>query len=504
MVSKIQVSQSTAELIRLGKKGHWLTKREGGIEAKGKGRVQTWFVEPSSHASSNSSGSETLDDKDFHTMDDKTRRLVEWNVEIMTKLLKQIVSRREAWQKLGRKGFANNSRDSHSAAQTLSSHNVVGSTVLDEVLEVIELPAFDHRLEQDPTGTSKVVLSTPVTTQLREFVSIIATMYRSNPFHNFEHASHVTMSVVKLLSRIVAPSDDIIQSTQEGKFGIASKLHDHTYGITSDPLTQFACVFSALIHDVDHQGIPNSQLIVEKSPLVETYKGKSLAEQNSVDLSWRLLMDDQFEDLRNIIASSKNEMDHFRHLVVNSVMATDIMDKDLKALRNARWEKAFSEGSRLGESNKTNINRKATIVIEHLIQASDVAHTMQHWHIYRKWNENLFKEMYYAYKAGRSEKNPAEFWYNGEMGFFDFYIIPLARKLSDCGVFGVSSDEYLSYAVKNREEWEHRGQELVASMIAKIDASYPKKAKEEVEVDTEPSSSGAEGSTEEADQPETE
>ena len=54
------------------------------------------------------------------------------------------------------------------------------------------------------------------------------------------------------------------------------------------------------------------------------------------------------------------------------------MDKDLKELRNARWEKAFSEGA-VTESAADAINRKATIVIEHLIQASDVAHTMQHW-----------------------------------------------------------------------------------------------------------------------------
>ena len=57
-------------------------------------------------------------------------------------------------------------------------------------------------------------------------------------------------------------------------------------------------------------------------------------------------------------------------------MATDIVDKELKALRNARWEKAFSETHR-DENERDTINRKATIVIEHLIQASDVAHTMQ-------------------------------------------------------------------------------------------------------------------------------
>jgi hypothetical protein len=40
-------------------------------------------------------------------------------------------------------------------------------------------------------------------------------MYRDNPFHNFEHASHVTMSVVKLLSRIVAP-DQVANADDSG------------------------------------------------------------------------------------------------------------------------------------------------------------------------------------------------------------------------------------------------------------------------------------------------
>lgn len=155
-------------------------------------------------------------------------------------------------------------------------------------------------------------------------------------------------------------------------------------------------------------------------------------------------------------------------VVLKLVMATDIMDKDLKALRNARWEKAFSDNAVKDSFSQRSVNRKATIVIEHLIQASDIAHTMQHWHIYRKWNERLFREMYDAYRNGRSETDPSDNWYKGEIGFFDFYIIPLAKKLSDCGVFGVSSDEYLNYATKNREEWADKGQEIVATMIEKV------------------------------------
>jgi len=58
-------------------------------------------------------------------------------------------------------------------------------------------------------------------------------------------------------------------------------------------------------------------------------------------------------------------------------------------------------------------------------------------------------------------------WYDGELGFFDHYIIPLAKKLKDCGVFGVSSDEYLNYAVENRSEWAEKGRKVVAMLVAK-------------------------------------
>jgi hypothetical protein len=98
---------------------------------------------------------------------------------------------------------------------------------------------------------------------------------------------------------------------------------------------------------------------------------------------------------------------------------------------------------------------------------------MQHWHIYSKWNERLFEEMYRAYQQGRADKDPSESWYQGEMGFFDYYVIPLAKKLKACGVFGVSSDEYLNYAVSNRKEWEAVGRERVETMVAKFAPAAP-------------------------------
>ena len=158
-------------------------------------------------------------------------------------------------------------------------------------------------------------------------------------------------------------------------------------------------------------------------------------------------------------------------------MATDICDKQLKELRNKRWDRAFKnkiddETPPSADALEEDVNRKATIVIEHLLQASDVSHTMQHFNVFRKWNEKLFMEMYFAFREGRSSADPSKFWYKGEIGFFDFYVIPLAKKLEECGVFGVSSDEYLNYATKNRQEWEVKGLSIVEELIKKAEEAY--------------------------------
>lgn len=74
------------------------------------------------------------------------------------------------------------------------------------------------------------------------------------------------------------------------------------------------------------------------------YKERSVAEQNSVDVAWELLMDPAFANLRETIYQSEDEMRRFRQLVVNSVMATDIMDKEL--VRISTTDEERDEGIR--------------------------------------------------------------------------------------------------------------------------------------------------------------
>ena len=569
--NKIQVSQATADLIVRAGKQHWLTPREGQVMAKGKGHMQTYWLQPQPRRRENSNlppttvvatvhptpshhlpldiqvererefsrrecGSVPEDgvavDVSMELETEKLERLIDWNVEILLVRLSKLVETRA--HNSPRRPFRSSNR-SNSAAFSESLWSVDGeSQILSEVSDVISLPKFDPRSvfrRQASSSRRKMFISNTVKAQLREFVSSIASQYRNVPFHNFEHASHVALSANKMIKRIITDHKGYggsIRSFENGKSSgninnnsssngnnnnnnraDLSAQHYSTFGISSDPLTQFAVVFAALIHDVDHRGVPNVQLVREKADVAIKFGDKSVAEQQSVDLALRLLAEPRFKDLQLCVCETEQEQRRFRQLLINLVMATDIADKELHLLRKARWQKAFEDSfsSSLGDEyenglakhhhpfvvNDNNndddevsvlstddrsicltdelVNRKATVVIEHIIQASDVAHTMQHWHVFCKWNERLFREMRAAYRCGRAERDPLDGWYESELAFFDHYIVPLAKQLKECGVFGVSSDECLTFALENRNEWKQKGQQVCQAMAKRYGPS---------------------------------
>lgn len=59
------------------------------------------------------------------------------------------------------------------------------------------------------------------------------------------------ISVDKFLKRIVQPD---IEGEDDVNGIAASKVHDFTHGINSDPTAILAIVMSALCHDLDHRG----------------------------------------------------------------------------------------------------------------------------------------------------------------------------------------------------------------------------------------------------------
>ena len=196
---RIHMSSETAAHLNEEGKGHWLIKRETKIQTS-KGELQTfWLVDPSlstiRRQPSGLSDISLMDDSGwenknlpeqsilnkFHGEEARTKRLrlVCWNCEIMSPLLKMIVARRNAERK--QRVLVENREI---VSQLESS---IGSTVnvLDEVEEIISLPHYDGKVQKKiKTDLDKIMLGSEVTDQLREYVETLSSLYLNNPFHN--------------------------------------------------------------------------------------------------------------------------------------------------------------------------------------------------------------------------------------------------------------------------------------------------------------------------------
>jgi hypothetical protein len=214
--NRIQCSESSAKLIKKAGKDHWVTPREDLVDAKGKGKLQTYWVflrsENGSGSSAQSSSSKDDDDSpagselvngkeddaygqsrmvfDLSTPNNRYQRLINWNVELLCQLLQQIAARRK------------DMKQQHSQKNaTHPIHKVQsGSMALDEVTEIIKLPQFDERDHKTRTRPDSIILDPVVVEQLRDYVTTIASMYRDNG------KSNVCMTTLAINTKQKAPN----------------------------------------------------------------------------------------------------------------------------------------------------------------------------------------------------------------------------------------------------------------------------------------------------------
>jgi hypothetical protein len=220
---RVHISKQTADLLIAAGKTHWIQRRDEKNVAKGLGELETfWLVLGKERSEGASIAGDTDSIQSYWKSEDeaestvcslpskKMTRLMGWNVDVLLRILKQIAavrsrppSKQNTKQISAAKSGPPSRRHSKHAVQTSST---TGETVLDEVTEIISLPKFEAETAEKLEGVESIEIDEKVFAQLNSFVSSIAAMYQDNAFHNFEHASHVTMSVAKLCSRIVAPS----------------------------------------------------------------------------------------------------------------------------------------------------------------------------------------------------------------------------------------------------------------------------------------------------------
>jgi 3'5'-cyclic nucleotide phosphodiesterase len=448
---------------------------------------------------------------------------------------------------------------------------------------------------------------------MAEFVRRMLVGYKEVPYHNRKHAYHVVLSTTKMMDLMLLSPN-------------------RTYGIRHDPLALLALTFAALIHDVEHQGIPNRQLALEDDRLAVLYNDQSMAENWSLYVAFSELLQDEFRELRDGLFPppptppagdepvTSSEYRRFRKLVVNLVLCTDLASPERTQIGKSKWKEAFGDpyetlerklrsdgvvpgepgpgarrasitglllgrrGSAVsaistphshrhsatdedeeeeeedslsgtpepsedgsddphpahslvtpkvltdaaavdaaalhklerrlsassaqsskyrqrlgilrtvdlsGETIETYDRRgshssaaprpqaeapdelRATVILETLMTAADVAHNLQGWDHMVLWSGRLYLELRRAHVARRGS-DPQDQWFENQIGFLESYLLPVARRLEDTGVFGDAVGQMFTATVEaNRDRWLTQGYEETQKIIALGNKKYP-------------------------------
>jgi Adenylate and Guanylate cyclase catalytic domain len=197
----IQVSQTTADLLIAAKKDHWLEARQEKVDVKGKGMMQTYWADPKNGGISVSLHSCSTDNGNAEIVH-RNERMIFWCTDIMAKLLVQVVARRAA-------AYTARKKTQFSDSSTISSVDTVGfgfetdgsshaevharsgrrlfkknGQVIEEVVEVINLPEFDASVKCAPKRAT--ALDREVLQQLRAYVTEISGKFSNHsPPKNF-------------------------------------------------------------------------------------------------------------------------------------------------------------------------------------------------------------------------------------------------------------------------------------------------------------------------------
>lgn len=201
--NKVHISQETAVHLKAAGKEAWLCARKDKVFAKGKGQLQTYWLQITDESdvdtgsmalSTDSAKSDLLYKKSLkqqlkslHAGDeegqlalthgavklsDKAERLVKWNVDIMLKILRQVEARRASTP-----GFKRTNRNG-TLAQSQGEGGTLGTAIIDEVKDVLSLPQFNANVFQKHVEPTSIEISSKVAEQLTDYVTNVAAMYR--------------------------------------------------------------------------------------------------------------------------------------------------------------------------------------------------------------------------------------------------------------------------------------------------------------------------------------
>jgi len=252
-------------------------------------------------------------------------------------------------------------------------------------------------------------------TRLSLFVESIMQAYHMNPYHSFEHACHVFFSSNILYTNLVP--------------GVAKYFTD---------LDHLALLFSAFIHDVDHLGVNNAELVSKQHPYAIMFNDQSVAEMRSLQLGFETLTKNESEesmDFLEEIFRYKSNVDFvtFRKIVISLVLCTDIGDKDRSRLTTLTIQDAFNEETgAMDDKLSTLEGRLGALML--MLKCSDVGAPMQSVGTACYWARNYHLENARAALADEKEPMTPEVFCKDQAGFLTHYVLKVASLLQKASI----------------------------------------------------------------------
>ena len=296
-------------------------------------------------------------------LDQSIQRLIRFNVEVLAKILRRTLAVRNL--------TGTSQSEVHPYPGDASPCNAMK--------EVAESLTWEHDIPIIGDNEANLPeLPDIVKDQLQAFVATLAALFNENEYHNFAHASHSVMAVNRFWNRMTRGLST--SGRRDSQRTLSEEGGESFRRLLADPFVEFACAFATLLKDIDHPGVDNSQLVAEGSELVAAYGVHSLSQQNAMELAWKLFNYEGFRELRLAVCPDASKLYRFKRILIHAVLATDFQDEKYQQIRNDRWETAFSECSR--SNCNTTAELRATATLETLMEASELAHKMQHWEMY--------------------------------------------------------------------------------------------------------------------------
>jgi class 3 adenylate cyclase len=495
-INKIQISVATAKLLEEAKKSYWIEPRADLVAMKGKGLAQTYWVDLEELAAE-------VEGFDYsaakYTRHDGLER---WRNEKPQFLPPHPPNFKTEEPHLSAKNIFEALIESNTDMLMVYLRKVIGVTSTNPATSNLydEVHAIDV-----PNGATKAMMPdndflAAVRSQLRDYIATIVAAGQSDdfPYHNFEHASYVARSAVGLIEGMVNTKFDcmndggsrssLVEQPQLSFSGmermvLQRSIHHKTFGISSDPLMQFALVLFAVINNFPFH--PSD--FIDAVAVTSTDDGMATCQHfqpndsdipkpKAIDFAWSFLTNGQeYQKLWHCICGTKQEQQvRFRQLLHRAAEASTMSAND----RMKRWDNAVrspyteQEGAITVPSDGINndlreVDQDTMLVFESVVQAAQLAHYMQEWDTFQYWQMHWLEECLLRRldpSAGSSEEQDLLIrgLHERERLFFEQYAIPLAKDLGSCGRGFVS---LLRLAEENQRKWEVGGMEMVHSIL---------------------------------------